>query len=386
MARKFLYVVAAIIILVLCAAVAYRMFPASFMRLAMEPREQFVAPAPATHNYDDPSMWIARPDMAGDNPTLWMPKIDGGEMRAGGDRLAPEGEKGDAAIFFIHPTSYLKREHWNAPLDDEETNWRTLLFVRGMASSLAGAGDMWVPRYHQAAMGAFLTRDVDTANKALNAAYADVEKAFDAFVAAQPADKPIILAGHSQGSLHLARLLKEKIAGRPIADRIVAAYVVGWPLSVEHDLPRMGLPPCEKADSSNCILSWQSFAEPADPSMVLEVFDVTIGFDGQSRRGSAILCVNPISGERGGNAPASDNLGTVRATDDFTDGTLITPSVGARCEDGSADHRGFLLIGEGPDMGGYLLPGNNYHVFDYPLFWRNVRQDAIRRLAAFKAR
>jgi hypothetical protein len=35
-------------------------------------------------------------------------------------------------------------------------------------------------------------------------------------------------------------------------------------------------------------------------------------------------------------------------------------------------------------MGGYLLPGNNYHVFDYPLFWRNVRADAIRRLAAFE--
>jgi hypothetical protein len=31
-----------------------------------------------------------------------------------------------------------------------------------------------------------------------------------------------------------------------------------------------------------------------------------------------------------------------------------------------------------------VLPGNNYHVFDYSLFWANVRADAERRLKAFK--
>jgi hypothetical protein len=31
-----------------------------------------------------------------------------------------------------------------------------------------------------------------------------------------------------------------------------------------------------------------------------------------------------------------------------------------------------------------VLPGNNYHVFDFSLFWANVRADAKRRLAAFQ--
>ena len=26
----------------------------------------------------------------------------------------------DAAVFFVHPTSYLKKDHWNAPLDDPD--------------------------------------------------------------------------------------------------------------------------------------------------------------------------------------------------------------------------------------------------------------------------
>lgn len=395
MARKFLYVFALLIVLVIVGAFAYRLFPASFMRMALVPTVAFSEPADDAHDYSRDALWIARPGKEGVDPTLWMPRLPQEGIaqedmdkaaKEAATRVAPEAERGKAAIFFVHPTSYLKRDHWNAPLDDAEANWRAELFVRGMASSLAGAGELWVPRYHQAAMGAFLTEDVDTANRALNAAYRDVLAAFDQFLIEAGPDRPIILAGHSQGSLHLARLMRERIAGRPIAQRIAAAYVVGWPISEERDLPLMGLPACEDADSSNCILAWQSFAEPAEPEMILSVYDATIGFDGASRRGTRMLCVNPITGVRNGAAPQSANLGTVKADSDFADGTLYPGAVGARCDDPTRGGRGLLLIGEGPDLGGYLLPGNNYHVFDYPLFWPNVRADAIRRLAAFEAR
>ena len=44
-----------------------------------------------------------------------------------------------------------------------------------------------------------------------------------------------------------------------------------------------------------------------------------------------------------------------------------------------------MLIGDPPDMGAYVLPGNNYHVYDVPLFWENLRADYARRVAAWKA-
>ena len=75
----------------------------------------------------------------------------------------------------------------------------------------------------------------------------DVAAAFDRFLA-EAGDRPIILAGHSQGALHLERLLREKVAGKPIAKRIVAAYVVGWPISTTADLPALGLPACASPD------------------------------------------------------------------------------------------------------------------------------------------
>ena len=117
-------------------------------------------------------------------------------------------------------------------------------------------------------IGAFLLKSED-AQKALDLAYGDVAAAFDQFVK-EAGDRPIILAGHSQGALHLERLLREKIAGKPIAKRIVAAYVVGWPISTTADLPALGLPACTAPDQTGCILSWMSFGEPANPDLILK--------------------------------------------------------------------------------------------------------------------
>jgi len=33
-----------------------------------------------------------------------------------------------------------------------------------------------------------------------------------------------------------------------------------------------------------------------------------------------------------------------------------------------------------------VLPGHNYHVYDYALFWANIRADAEARLAGYLAR
>jgi hypothetical protein len=242
-------------------------------------------------------------------------------------------------------------------------------------------GEVWAPKYRQATFGAFLTTKAE-AQKALDFAYRDVAAAFEAFLAAVPAERPIVLAGHSQGSLHLLRLLRERIAGRPEAKRVAAAYAIGWPVSVTADLPFLGLPACTKPDQSGCLLSWQSFGEPAETDMVTDVFDKSAGPTGVKRAGSAMLCSNPLTGTPRGQAPADANLGTLVPNAELTEGRLQVPGVPARC-----DGRGFLLIGaEVPDLGPYVLPGNNHHVYDYALFWMNMRRDAAARLAAFRPR
>jgi hypothetical protein len=367
LARRFLWVVAGLTVLVMVAALLYRLFGAELIRFTMVPTAAFEGgPPPPPRAYADRRMWIARPDMA-DSPAAWLPT--GVEA----------GREARASVFFIHPTSYLQSSHWNAPIDDSESQWRARLFVQSQASVFSGVADVWAPKYRQATFGAFLTTRAE-AGKALDFAWRDVAAAFGEFLREAPKDRPIILAGHSQGSLHLTRLLAERIAGKPEAKRIAAAYVIGWPISMTADLPSLGLPACERRDQAGCILSWQSFAEPADPGLVTDVYDKSVGPTGIRRAGSPMLCTNPLTGARGGEAPAAANPGTLVPNAELTEGKIRSPGVPARC-----DVRGFLLIGEdSPDLGPYVLPGNNYHVYDYALFWSALRADAAARVAAWE--
>ena len=366
LARRFLWLVAAMVVLLLVGALVYRLFQAELMKRAMVPTVAFEETAqPKGPDYADAALWIARPDIPG-NVSLWTPS---GVARSGQPK---------ASVFFVHPTSYLDRSRWNADIGDAESQQRARLFVRSQASAFNSVGEIWAPKYRQATYGAFLVNKTD-AEKALDFAYRDVRAAFDAFLAQAPSGRPIILAAHSQGSLHLMRLMAERIAGTAEAKRIAAAYIVGWPISVTADLPALGLPACASAGQSGCILSWQSFAEPAEPEMVTDVFDPSRGLSGSPRKGSAMLCVNPLTGTAGGGAPSEANLGTLVPNGTLTDAALAVPGVPARCGE-----RGFLLIGGNPpEMGPFVLPGNNYHVYDYALFWANVRADAERRLKAF---
>ena len=393
MAKKFLYLVAVCIVLVLAALIALRFWSDEIAAVALVPTTDFVEQEPLELNaYQDPAMWYSRPGIGVSDPARWQPAyLEEDAAPSPAPSASPTPAPADAettsvetpkfAVFFIHPTSYLSRDNWNAPIGEEEAERIAGIYVRGMASPFNAADEIWAPRYRQATMGAFLT-DAPEGQQAIDAAYGDVLEAFRFFLDSVDEDMPVVLAGHSQGALHLLRLLREEVAGSPLADRLVGAYVIGWPISVEHDMPALGFPACATAQQTGCVLSWSSFAEPADPSSLMRAYSESIGFDGEPRGESQILCTNPITGTFRGSAEASANLGTLVPDESISNGRLVRASVPARC-----DAQGLLLIGDPPDLGSsagaYVLPGNNYHVYDIPLFWANTQADVNRRVRAF---
>ena len=368
-ARRFLFVIFGLTLLVVAAAFAIFQYGGSTLTRMATPKGHFAPPSlQSKPDYALALSWLARPEMlASQNPALWRPA----------NSPPPTSEGNKAATFYVHPTTYLERDRWNAALDPGgDAGFRARLFVQSQASAFNAVSEIWAPRYRQAAFGAFLLKS-DDATQALDLAYRDVLAAFDAFFEAQPAATPIILAGHSQGALHLSRLLIERRAA--LKGRLVAAYVVGWPLSVTADLPATGLSPCNAPDQAACVLSWQSFAEPANASLVLDNWVGSKSAGGVVRQRQDMLCTNPISGSRDSAAAAGANPGTLVPTADLAGATLAIGRVGARCEDG------FLMIdGIIPALGPYVLPGNNFHVYDYALFWGSIRSDVERRLTAFR--
>lgn len=372
-ARRFLIVIFLLTLMVVAGAFAVFQYGGSVLRKQALPTVPYEAPPPASGpDYVQIDNWLNLPDTVPPGPAEWKPQAatdDSAEQRS-------------VAVFYIHPTTYLERDRWNALLDHRESQERAALFVRSQASAFNATGAIYAPKYRQAAFGAFLDTG-ENATRALDLAYSDIARAFDRFLAQEPS-RPIVLAGHSQGGLHLTRLLRERIAtDAALRRRVVAAYVGGWPVSTATDLPAMGLPACSRPDEAGCLLSWQSFAEPANTDLITGVFEGSTGFNGEKRRRADMLCVNPVTGSGAPSAPA-DSAGTLVPVDQaLSDATLVPGAVGARCDNG------FLLISgandELPEMGPYVLPGNNYHVYDYALFWGDIRRDFARRLAAFRA-
>lgn len=369
-ARRFLFVILILTLLAVAGAFAIFQFGQSVLVKSATPVGHYQAPPAARGpDYAKLDSWIARPDVftgtivrGVDDPSRDWPPSQGLNHKT---NLV-------GATFYIHPTTYLARDRWNAPLrPDNQTESRTRLFVKTQASAVTPAGMTWAPRYRQAAYGAFLLDSKD-AQKALDLAYEDVAAAFDYFISQNP-EGPIILAGHSQGAMHLIRLLRENVAGKPVEKRLVAAYVVGWPISMTADLPAIGLPACSKPEQNGCILSWMTFREPANPDLILSDWEKRKGLNGIRRRQEGVLCTNPITGTIYGSDIRGVG-GIVVPTPDMRDVTINYSSLGAHCQKG-------LLIADGelPALGPYALPGNNYHVYDYALFWGAIRKDAGRR-------
>ncbi|MEO7814672.1 MAG: DUF3089 domain-containing protein [Sphingomicrobium sp.] len=365
LARRFLGCIFILTMIAVAVAFAFYQFGGKVLLSQGTPKGHYVAPkATDGPDYANPANWVDRPGLA-TSDSGWLPT---GMAPAIGDKTA--------ATFFIHPTTYLQTDRWNAPLvpagQDEA---RIHLFVRSQSSAFNAISVVWAPRYRQAAYGAFLLKSAD-ASHALDLAYRDVLAAFDVFLAANPG-KPLILAGHSQGALHLSRLLVDRRDA--LQGRLVAAYVVGWPLSATADLPAMARAACANPDETGCILSWQSFGDPANPALIMDSWVGTKGANAIVRQRADMVCVNPLTGTSGGSAPAAANLGTLQPSSDFATAAIAPGQVSAHCDQGL-----LLVSGTLPSVGGFVLPGNNYHPFDYALFWGSIRADAARRLAAFK--
>lgn len=367
-ARRFLMLIFILTLIFVGGAFALYQFGDRVLVRMATPTGHYREPAKGSEpDYSRAESWLARPGNP-ENPSHWAP-----------EGTTTERVAGLGATFFVHPTTYLERGRWNAPLDaGGEPTRRAEIFVESQASAFNAASEVWAPKYRQAAFGAFLLKSSD-AHKALALAYRDVLAAFDQFLKEQPADRPIFLAGHSQGSMHLLRLLQDRRAA--LRGRLVAAYVAGWPVGVKADLPATGLTACANPDQAGCVVSWQSFKDPANPQLVTKAWVGTKGLTGAERERSDMLCTNPLTGTINTSAFPAANQGTLVPNGALTNAVLQPGRVGARCDNG------FLMIeGDIPNLGAYVLPGNNYHVYDYALFWGSIRADALRRLKAWQAR
>lgn len=369
-AAIFLAVIALCVVLVIAGFLWINANPSTALRIAFTPNEPFSPISEEAIDYSSNENWAALPSIPS-----FAKAHPAGVMQP---TVIPEAD-----VFFIHPTTYLERATWNAPLDHEDANNRLENRVLKMqASAFNWAGEVYAPRYRQATFGAFFDDGTDGL-QALVYAYNDVQAAFDNFIAERhDPERPFILAGHSQGALHMLPLMKARIAGTPLADKLITAYVIGWPVSIEADIDALdGIAVCTDATMTGCIVSHQTFGPDGDTDPLKVYFKTTNGLGGMPRANTTMLCTNPVTWEVDGASTKEAHLGAVTPVDDEADiGEPIPAFTGAACGDD-----GFLYLDREPGDAwqAYKLAGENYHVYDYHMFYLNIRQNAMARTQAW---
>ena len=266
-------------------------------------------------------------------------------------------------VFYLHPTSYFWRWHWNAPITGWLTRKITSVTIAGSGSAFNGAGQIYAPRYRQLTLSGFEIPESRIGG--LDVAYEDVRHAFMYFIDHYNKGKPFIIVGHSQGSRLILRLLTEFFQEGELRERLIAAYPIGtWVNTDPSTQTAFGVPICENAEQTGCVISWRAFVYGSQSAFDLPPLQEK-GID---------LCVNPLSWKTDSVAvPAKKNLGSIPIPM-FGQNQPIAGLVGAQCKEG-------VLYFDQPEGWRFSLAEDegSYHAYDVELFYVNTRENAILR-------
>ena len=180
---------------------------------------------PADPDYTDGSMWIT-------------------------EDMDPEGTGAD--VFYVVSTW---EKDWKdargrtihyADVRNPEHCRRMAIEMNKAAAYMAPGNRFWAPYYRHTTIEAFLTRDEDVIHQRTRLAMQDVCDAFDCFLKQHDPDRPIIIAGFSQGGLAVVELLKHM--DDATYSQLAGAYVLGYKVTDEDLDTCPHIKPAESAD------------------------------------------------------------------------------------------------------------------------------------------
>jgi len=308
--------------------------------------------SPVKPNYESLSNWLVHPEKNQDKYSF----------------LSKNNNLLKADVFFVVPTLFSdkRNESWNTSVDDD--NFSEILMqssIKYQATAWMDAGNLYSPNYRQAHFRVFDERYWDNGGQdAYNLAYEDIKKSFEVYLQKFNNGKPIIIAGHSQGSGHLVKLLKEFFDGKELQKKLIAAYLPGAIIK-ENDFFDLKL--MESEEETGGYLTWNTFKILKNESK----YDLTI----ERLYLKDAQVSNPITWNNYISKDYNDHKGFLWLNQKVFSGAVLIESI----------DEGINI--KTPKMG---FPKSiivsflkDYHKADINLFWEDIRQNAIKRTQSF---
>jgi hypothetical protein len=265
-------------------------------------------------------------------------------------------------VFFLHPTTFTRKRQkkiMNAAIDDPYTNAKTdYSSILYQASAFNQHARVFAPRYRQAHIANFFTKDKTRASKAFDVAYADIRNAFEYYLSNWNNGRPIIIAAHSQGSFLAERLIKEFFFNKPLEKKLVAAYVIGWPVPREYISPSMI---CADSNQAGCICTWRTLRRHFIPWYL------------RNEKGNSYV-TNPLSWDTSGKFISRN----------YNEGSILRNFNKIYRHTADAQVINGLLFTRKPRFPGSILYRlRNYHIGDINLYYLSLRRNIGHRINAY---
>ena len=278
-------------------------------------------------------------------------------------------------VFWVYPTilsdatTYLMDIH--DPLLREKAEW-TLV---EQASIFDGQANIYAPYYRQnnVKINPLMLTD---ANPIFCPGQEDLIRAFAYFMEHfNRGERPIILAAHSQGSVRVVELSKagELLTGDAESlKRLVAAYVIGYSIT-SSDLeqnPLMRI--SENATDTGCFITYNTISDE----------------EGKEKEGPTIIpgtfVVNPLNWKTDATtAPSSANVGAAFFHHDDPVNPKRYPHFAAAQVVDSALVITDISNPEELPATSITFPVGVYHMYDYAIFYENLRANVCERIQSY---
>ncbi len=283
----------------------------------------------------------------------------------------PENPDKPVDVFFLYPTTYGtatgSAEEDIADIDNPEMWAGAQRSLQGQASVFAESCNVYMPAYRQLTVACMMNA-VPTDSLVRFYLSRDIYHALDHFFENLNDGRPFILAGHSQGSVWITKILETYMKEHPeYLERMVAAYAIGYSVTKDYLAANPHLRFAEGATDTGVIISY-NVEGPANKNQ----FNCVVS--------AGAISINPLTWTRDGtHAPASLNPGSLNHQHQLT----------AQLADARVDTERGVVICESIDPALYSMDfpqafgTQSYHNYDYSLYYVSLRLNVAARVEAY---
>jgi hypothetical protein len=243
-------------------------------------------PAPPPIDYSKSSNWLCLPGRA-DVCSTPLPTTALNPNGYGSTGRSTVAKDPPLDCFYVYPT-VSRDQALNSDLNMSEE----IGTAAAQAARFSSVCKVYAPKYRQMTVGAVVAFSAgQDISKAAVLAYGDVLSAWRNFLATRNRNRPFVLIGHSQGTVHLIQLIAREIEPNPaVHKRMKLAILAGFNVLVPEGKLVGGsfqkTPLCSKPGETGCVIAWTSFREKNVPP-VGAIFGIA------DKPGMTVACVNP---------------------------------------------------------------------------------------------